>query len=214
MQYDLPRDPMQRKGTEVRFMAINVSYPIDNNELTRILLLDSLVYPSEQQGDRESIWQRYLSNTNSFTLIKNEDETIGYLCAFPIDRKIYDRIRSGSLPQDSTLEPRHILAYESGRSYDLYIISVVIHPDYQGSGALKHLLWGFLEKLESLQRRGVQLERIMAQAISPKGLSLTKSLGFAVIRDNGQGTIIMEAHVRQVIDSIHQRLDSWSAQRG
>jgi hypothetical protein len=139
----------------------------------------------------------------------NKDEPIGYLCVFPIIDELYLQIKQGDFLTDSDINPEQVIDYHEGNTYNLYIISVVIHPDFRGTDVLKYLLSGFADRIEALQDKGVKFDRILAQGISDKGKQLLLSLGFDTLATLHQGTAIMESTVEDVIRNIKVRLIHW-----
>lgn len=187
-------------------MEINYGLDLDKAGLEELLQLDTMVYEADQLGDTQSVWERYEKNKNSFTITTVNGLPIGYVCTFPITDALYDIIKAKEMLVDSHILPEQIKDYEQGNTYNLYIISFVIHPDYQGSSALKYILLGFANRLHALQEQGIKFNKILAHAISPKGYKLLDSLGFQIVAKTHENTSIMETFVQTVIDSIQNRL--------
>jgi len=181
--------------------------------IEKLLALDALVYPIEQQGDLQSVWERYIKNKDTFTIVCSDSKPIGYICAFPIEDKLYDSIKKEGLLFDSTIPPELIKGYEKGMEYNLYIISIVIHPDYQGSNTLKFILKGFADKIDRLKDQGMTFNKILANAITSKGYHLLQSLGFKIIYKVNDESVIMESKVETVIKIIRNRLENWDDQQ-
>lgn len=190
-------------------MKLLDSPDIDREMIEKLLQLDAIVYPADQQGDINSVWERFMSNRDSYTITLLDGKPIGYLCVFPITDSLYEKIVDEKLLVDSNILPSDIKRYERGEPYNLYIISIVVHPDYQGSEALKHVLKGFADKIERLRLNGIVLNKILAQAITEKGYQLLLSLGFqSIVRTSGD-SFIMESTADTVFSHIRKRLANW-----
>jgi hypothetical protein len=191
-------------------MELKHTSNLDKGTIKKLLQLDYLTYPIEQQGDIVSVLERFERNNDTYSVVLNNEEPIGYLCAFPIVDELYLEIKKGNFLKDKEINPEQVVDFQIGNTYNLYIISIVIHPDFQGTEVLKYLLNGFVDRIEALQGKGVKFNRILAQGISEKGKDLLQSMGFKTVNSLHLGTTVMENTVEDVICKIKERLISWN----
>lgn len=127
------------------------------------------------------------------------EKLIGYLCAIPIDNKFYNKIRAGKVTEDVKIPVNKVLNYYPGNKYNIYIFSVVIHPEYQGTSSVFFLLNGFINNLLKLIKKGIEFDKVLADAVSEKGLKIATSLGLERICNSNHSSTILETNVYTMI---------------
>ncbi len=166
--------------------------PLDNNGfLKRLQYLDSLVYLPEDQSTLEYDTKRYMKNKESHILMYDNDEIVGYLCYYPISESLFDEIKYGKYYDDTYLSSNDVLVFESNRSYSVYIMSVVLHPDYQNKSLSKMFLKALKDKEKELKNKNIVISNWIAIAVSKQGERFSKSLGLEVINQKEDKKIML-----------------------
>ena len=100
---------------------------------------------------------------------------------------------------DSDLEPKNILTFEEDE-ITLYITSIAILPEYQGTVAVKELSRGFIEHIRLLLSRGININKIMAVSISEKGYNFALKMGFKNIRQLDDKSNLLSVSINEFLD--------------
>lgn len=109
-------------------------------------------------------------------LYTQEGELIGYwhfVTLFPND---HESARNGRL-LDIDITADRVQAFEIPGTYDIYFAGICIRPEYRRPKVMKTLLWSLLSVLESLAREEVFVGEVCANAFTPGGAAICKSLG-------------------------------------
>lgn len=139
---------------------------------------DTVALPEGLSGQ----WLR--SNPDIYTvLMDNTDRVHGYISTLPVRPEAFDGILVGDL-LDRDISPTQVLSYTDNMEVDLYVMSIVIHPDSRRLGdgpeqaAFHRLLFGLIQHLGSLaQQRGIVVRRIGAIAWTDEGVRLCEIMG-------------------------------------
>lgn len=174
--------------------------------LKGIIKLDELVYPKKYQTILENAVMWYKKNRDIFTFLYDGEELAGYICVMPVEDGLYNDIKSGSVVQDVTIPLEKVLEYHPGVTVRVYIFSIVLHPRYHGSDAVKYLVKGMFENMLALRDEGVVFDRVLADAVSDKGVKLLRSLGFEKIRESNHDSVIYEAAFDHMLENRSQRI--------
>lgn len=162
------------------------------NFLKEILKLDSKVYPSDLQGDIKSLENRFLKNKESYQLLYTENNTlIGYICYFPITNDLSKDIYKSSKIHDDDITEKDIVNYSKTISSDVYVISVVIDPDYRDGNAVKTLTEGFEKDIKTRVNEGYLINNVLGTAISDDGRKFLSNMNFKKIKNIENGYTLM-----------------------
>lgn len=157
------------------------NHELSDEELKRVLEIDSLVYPESYQSTYEQVLLRFNCNRGCFTTLLNEGKIVGYICYFPITQRLREGIVNGTYTNDVDLASEDVLAYEASQG-SLYIISLAIDPKYQGTDALKVMMSAFEHRLNTLALT-YGIEEVLAVTVSEKGRTTLEKQGFNLMRD-------------------------------
>jgi GNAT superfamily N-acetyltransferase len=164
----------------------------DEAFIKRILQLDASVYTLDMQGTMESVSDRFRANKDSYVVLLRDDVIIGYICLFPINAALYKKVvHSRRMFDDGNITSEDILEYKENHDYHLFLISVVILPEFQNTGCAKLLADGFLKFIEDKNKENVKIKSVTAFAINDDGVVFLSRIGFQTIRKfEGSHTIM------------------------
>jgi len=140
--------------------------------------LDSIVFPKELCGTYSSDRKRYLKDKDSYILLRESDTLVGYINFFPVSTHLYNHILTSSEIMDDNIIPDDIYLYSKEEPNRLYILSVVISPEYQNSNAVNVLANAFIVFLRDKENTGYPIERLLVSCISEDGSKLFSRLRF------------------------------------
>jgi len=172
---------------------------LDNKLLNEIMEIDSLVYPKHLLATFDEFNNRFLANRDSFILLYDDGKLIGYMCLFPVKPVLYNRILTEDKLFDADITGDMIEQYRPHETYDLYLLSVAIRPEYQNRGLSKLLREGFFKYLSDKKDKGISFSSAVAVAISKEGQRLLEKIGFIKKKDITGGYILYELFIDQLI---------------
>jgi GNAT superfamily N-acetyltransferase len=164
----------------------------DTQFINEILHLDSLVYQERYQGTFDEVYDRYKANRDMFILLYSDKKLIGYLCLFPIKDQLYERIRKEDRVFDSDIPADMLEPYVPGGIYKLYLISAVIHPEYQKQGLSKLLVKGFHQFINDKKNDNITFSSALSTSITEGGKRILEKLGFTEIKRLGGSRALHE----------------------
>ena len=159
-------------------LKIVKSKNIKRDFIDDVLKLDALVYDQDMQGSYESVNKRFQKNKDSYLLIMDASKIVGYICFFPISKSLEKKMLEGDEIQDDNISPNDILEYTKGKSHDLFIISIVIHPDYRDQEAIKLLTSEFVSFINKKIKTNFHINKVYASAVSSDGEKVLEYLNF------------------------------------
>ena len=131
-------------------------------------------------------WQN--KNSEIYITVKKENKLIGYICFMPLKKSTYEKYRKGLL-HDNKLSGDDIDIYKPNRKYRCLFCSIVIKKEYQNGNTIKVLLKALKQKLLELKSRNIEIERVLADCVTPDGMKLASKLGFKFICKHDGGSI-------------------------
>lgn len=163
------------------------------DDLKKIIEIDKLVYKNDYLSSLEQLIDRFNKNTDCFTTIYYDNELAGYICYFPIKKRLKDEIVSSKYLNDSDLSKDDILSYKDAEG-TLYIISVAIKPEYQGSRAINILMSAFEKRVKQFVNK-YNIHELIAITISEKGYNTLLKQGFIKISQLPNNTYIVSKKI-------------------
>lgn len=174
-------------------LKIIESKNMETDFINDVLELDSIAYSENMQGSYESVNNRYKKNEDSYLLVYDEKTLIGYICFFPISKKLYNEMLVDNKMKDDDISPKDIIPYTEGKSHNLFIISVVIHPDYRNGEAIKLLTSTFVDFIHNKIKTNYHINSILATAVSDDGVKFLERLNFEAIKTYDGGYKLFES---------------------
>jgi GNAT superfamily N-acetyltransferase len=169
---------------------------VTDEDIAQALQLDRLVYTEEYYVTLERCISWFRRNNQIYTMLKDTatGKIIAYVNVSPITDEYYDRIRNGDFV-DTYLPPEAIIEYDMPCLYNLYFSSIVIHPDFQNTGSFKPLFDALVNKFIKLGENEVFLRRMIADAVTDKGLKFCELFGMKKIHPSNHQSTIFEVQL-------------------
>ncbi len=180
-------------------MKYTVKFNVKNDEklIKDVMKLDSLCYSQDMQGTFDTIYARYSKNKDSFVLIYDKDYLIGYICFFPISNRLMESIYKYNNFHDTDIQPEDIVEYGKSDKYNIFIISVVIHPTYQGSEVIKYLSDSFVDRIKYINQNN-KTNKIIGISVSNKGSKFMEKLNLSKIKELKNGHMLYDCDYARI----------------
>lgn len=142
-----------------------------NGFVKDVFQLDEYIYSKELCGEIKQLEKRTKFCKDSFILLYDKDILIGYLNFFPISNQLFLEMNdpNNHIMRDDDIEPDEMEIWRKNEKHDIFIISVVLLPQYRKSNAIVVLSNSFLEYLRQKNDNGYYISSISGTAISNEG---------------------------------------------
>lgn len=124
-------------------------------------------------------------------VIDRRKEIVGYWHFEAVDDAVYSSLINGTI-EDSDLTIDKVRFLCCPGDYNIYFIIFVVCKPYRGYRINRMLYDAFLQRIQSLEKEGMRVTRICANAFTPEGVGLCKSLGMQQVRSHERMGIIFE----------------------
>jgi N-acetylglutamate synthase-like GNAT family acetyltransferase len=115
------------------------------NDLERCYEIESVSYAGDEAASKEKILKRIQTYPQGFVILENEDEIIGF-------------VNSGATDdvQLSDEDFKELIGHDPDGKC-IVIMSLVVHPDYQGHGMANVLMKHFIDSMDQLGKSEIYL---------------------------------------------------------
>jgi len=118
---------------------------VSEADLDRCFEIESVSYAGDEAATREKIHTRIRNYPQGFIVLENDFEIVGF-------------INSGAcheveLPDE---ELKELIGHDPEGAH-IVILSVVVHPDYQGQGMASRLMRDFIDRMKALGKSDIFL---------------------------------------------------------
>jgi ribosomal protein S18 acetylase RimI-like enzyme len=111
---------------------------VNENDVDRCFEIESVSYSGDEAATKDKILKRIKTYPEGFIVLENDREIIGFINSGATQKvELSDEQFKELIGHDP--EGKHIV-----------ILSVVIHPDYQGKGMANKLMNSFIDKMREL----------------------------------------------------------------
>lgn len=118
---------------------------VTEQDLDRCFEIESVSYSGDEAATRDKIFKRIKAYPEGFIVLENNKEVIGFINSGATQKvELSDEDFKELIGHDS--EGKHIV-----------ILSVVIHPDYQGRGMASKLMNNFIDRMKVLGKSDIFL---------------------------------------------------------
>lgn len=162
-------------------------------EIKQIVLLDALAYNDTYQTNTNQCEEWFEANPDIYVLAKDiyKDSIVAYTDITPISDGCYDLIKQGEFI-DTNFTADMILSYDMPGPYNLYLGSIVIHPDYQNTEVFMEMFNAIIDKFIKLGEQEVFVRRILADAVTKNGEKFCKLFGMTKVNDSFHNSSLYE----------------------
>ena len=118
---------------------------VNEQDLDRCFEIESVSYSGDEAATKDKILKRIKTYPEGFIVLENDNEIIGF-------------INSGATHKVelSDEEFKELVGHDPEGKH-IVILSVVIHPDYQGKGMASKLMSSFIDKMKALGKTDIFL---------------------------------------------------------
>ena len=118
---------------------------VNEQDLDRCFEIESVSYSGDEAATKQKIFKRIKNYPEGFIVLENDKEIIGF-------------INSGATQKVelSDEEFKELIGHDPEGKH-IVILSVVIHPDYQGKGMASKLMNSFIDKMKALGKTDIFL---------------------------------------------------------
>ncbi len=153
--------------------------------LPQIMDIDCACYSAEYAGELENMVVRYEKNPKSFVCVTDGGRAIGYINFFPVVPALWEEIvETGMRIRDDDITPEEVADYSTEHENNLFIISVLILPEYRSDRrVIKLLSDSFISYLNRLEAEGFPIGAISGTAVSEDGEKFLRTRMFRLYRE-------------------------------
>lgn len=170
-------------------MSFKIVTGLDFEEdfLRKVMDLDELVYEKKYAGELKNMVARYRANRDSFICVLDEEREqrlAGYVNFFPCTQGLWESLENldeNSPIRDDDIRADEIAQYTKEGENRLFILSLVVHPDYRDKKAVVALSEAWRAHLEKLNGE-YPLTAIRAIAVSEDGKKALRNYMFTIER--------------------------------
>ena len=157
-------------------LKIKTGLTAPNGFIDDVFELDKQVYPAALCGKKENLQSRFEKNNDTFILAYDGDRLVGYINLFPISQKLDNELcsKSNDRMRDDDITPQEVAVWQTEKENNVFIISVVISPDYRNGEAIILLGNGLLSFLREKEAKGYKIASISGSAVSNGGEKFLK----------------------------------------
>lgn len=118
---------------------------VEEEDLDRCFEIESVSYSGEEAATRDKILKRIKNFPEGFIVIENNREIVGF-------------INSGATHEVKLSDEafKELVGHDPDGKY-IVILSVVVHPDYQGKGMASKLMNSFIDRMKALGKSDIYL---------------------------------------------------------
>jgi len=124
-------------------------------------------------------------------VIDRAKQIVGYWHFEAVDDAIYSSLIGGTF-EDSDLTIDNVRFLCCPGDYNIYFIIFVVRKPYRGYRVNRMLYDAFLQKMQSLEQEGIRVVNVCANAFTPEGVGLCKSLGMRQVGTHERMGIVFE----------------------
>lgn len=199
-------------GPSIRIGDIN---DVLRKKWTGIELLDQLIridhellegMTDYQEGNSSQWAPVFMDHPDTWRLLLNDEaDIVGYWHFVPLFPDFFAQVKDG-LFFDSMITSDHVPHMELPGWYDIYFVVTTILPAYRGATATKALFTSLERVIEQFAEQGTFIRNICANAYTPAGISLCRTLGLKFLKQHSErGEVYFENFDTVLKNSVFRR---------
>jgi hypothetical protein len=164
---------------------------ITPEQILEAIGIDENIFNPEFQGIYDRCLEWFAKNPDIYTFIidRNINKVVGYINAMPIEEDFLTEIETGEL-MDVDIPASAIRTYDLPDIYKMFLCSIAVHQNYQGTIAFKMLYEAFIEKLIRLAADDIFFSEIVADAVTSEGEKLATFIGMKKFKESSHNSNI------------------------
>jgi len=174
--------------------------------LKQVFEIDKAVYSPELCGSFKNLRNRYEKCKDAFILAYDGEELVGYVTFILAGDELYKELidPESTAMRDDDITPDEIVDWQEGCGHHLFILSIAVHPRFQGGGAVKLLAKSLLEFLREKEEAGFRIDSISGSAVSGGGATFLRRL-HAVYEKDVEGGYQYHRATRPQVERLLER---------
>jgi len=152
--------------------------------------LDIAVYNAHDAGTTDNMINRFQANQDTFIVARDTatDKYVGYINYFPCSPALKNTILNPNTYYDyldDVISSDQIVEFTPGMNHFIYILSVVVHPDYRYDknnpskpNLIRLISEEFVKGLRAYEESDIHIEALAGCIITPGGEKFARSLRF------------------------------------
>jgi hypothetical protein len=138
----------------------------------------------DNEGHTEQWSPVFMDHPDSWRLlVDHHNDIVGYWHFVPLFENYYNQAKEGKL-LDSEITSEKLCYLEMPGIYKIYFVSISIMPKYRNAMSFNLLINSFIDRLDDLAKKGIYFHEMIANAFTPQGISLCKTLEMNFICDH------------------------------
>ena len=175
-------------------MAFSVLYgeQVDRAFLDKLDFVDTVCYEEKYWGEMANTVARWEKNRRSFVFVVDNDtgNLAGYINFFPCEEGLYlDNLSRCPIIRDDDITADEVAPWRETGNH-VFVLSLAIHPKYQGGQVIKLLSNSWIRYMNRLEGQGFPITDIMGTAVSADGRGAMKNYLFRHLRDLADGNAV------------------------
>lgn len=150
-------------------MKYTIKYTIDDNDIEQMLSLDKTVFEEYDTVKKNKIQEWVKVNPDLYTVIKFQEQIVGYINFMPITKLCYDKFYTGQY-KDYKLKTSDIMPFKKGADNFCLFLSIVVRKDLQDTDCIKTLTKAFFRRLKNFKKQGINIVGVVADCVSVEGV--------------------------------------------
>jgi len=135
------------------------------------------------------------SNPDGYAFLVESGRIIGYWHFEALPDELFAKALRGELEDSEITVDKMTLLCAPG-ILDIYFIIFAVEKNYRGLKANRLLLEAFFDRLEELAEVGIYVRRICANAFTPEGVGMCRSMGMEYSRQHSRAGLIFYIDLR------------------
>ena len=173
---DLKSFSVHRRNKSVQFITVT-----SKEDIEKCMEISRKLFGSER-GDIEKHMKIIKKNPETYFMLKDEDQAIGYTAIWPVKPEKINNLLAQTIPVK--ISPDDIETFEEGKNLDIYLNVIGVIPGFSKEEKRfygSRLISGLAKNLISLGERGIHIGTIAARSNMPDGIRIMKGIGFTEI---------------------------------
>lgn len=166
--------------------------------------IEQLVYPPNLVCSHAAMLERWKKVADSFIFLRQGQQLMAYINLFPMSEQLAQSVLEDDTIHDDDITAAQLEDYCPGRGHHLYLLSVAMRPELQGSDAVIALTGALSAFLRRQEERGCRIDSISATTVSDAGRRTASRLGLQAWRTINEGYVVYHADRAAVLQLMYR----------